>query len=389
MASENAHNTKILYLHIGTPKTGTTLLQKFFILNRALLKKNGICYPDSLLDDGKQENDRNGNMYPIANDIIDERFYCGLDAIKKIFETESKILLSEEHFWELNDKSFRLEELKKVVDEIKLIVYLRRQDLYVESFWNMFIGLGVGTTRNKNSCKEYLLEAFKTHYYEELESISEIVGMNNIYVRIFEKQQLVNENICDDFLHIMQCDKFHFNTLEQERVNESFDEKILEIKDVFNDVRNVEGVDWHNLENLFFNRAFREVNRKYGSNKSCLFTLGEREEIMQEYLEENEKLAEKYLKRKNGILFYEKLGETTFRENYWGENAIDILMLTRIIAEIFASQQKKIIELENRLNNQHTRIMRIEKIVMEREKINSKNCRSLLEKLFRKRGTLR
>ena len=34
-----------LYLHIGTEKTGTTSVQKFFKANRALLAKNGIVYP--------------------------------------------------------------------------------------------------------------------------------------------------------------------------------------------------------------------------------------------------------------------------------------------------------------------------------------------------------
>ncbi len=40
-----------LYLHIGTEKTGTTSVQKFFRANREVLAQNGIIYP---LAPGKQ-----------------------------------------------------------------------------------------------------------------------------------------------------------------------------------------------------------------------------------------------------------------------------------------------------------------------------------------------
>lgn len=37
---------KTLYLHIGTPKTGTTSIQEFMVCSREALQKHGICYPD-------------------------------------------------------------------------------------------------------------------------------------------------------------------------------------------------------------------------------------------------------------------------------------------------------------------------------------------------------
>ncbi|HHY1340405.1 TPA: hypothetical protein ACV09T_001846, partial [Campylobacter jejuni] len=35
------------YIHIGTPKTGTTSIQKFLTLNREILKQNGYYYPNA------------------------------------------------------------------------------------------------------------------------------------------------------------------------------------------------------------------------------------------------------------------------------------------------------------------------------------------------------
>lgn len=36
---------KTLYIHIGTPKTGTTSIQNFCGLNREKLKEQGVLYP--------------------------------------------------------------------------------------------------------------------------------------------------------------------------------------------------------------------------------------------------------------------------------------------------------------------------------------------------------
>ena len=39
---------KILYLHIGMPKTGTSSIQDTLFANRENLRKYGIYYPDIL-----------------------------------------------------------------------------------------------------------------------------------------------------------------------------------------------------------------------------------------------------------------------------------------------------------------------------------------------------
>ena len=35
-----------VYIHVGTPKTGTSAIQVFFTKNRKLLKEKGVCYPN-------------------------------------------------------------------------------------------------------------------------------------------------------------------------------------------------------------------------------------------------------------------------------------------------------------------------------------------------------
>lgn len=43
--------SNILLIHIGMPKTGTTALQNFLLVNNDKLEKYGWCYP--ILNDGQ------------------------------------------------------------------------------------------------------------------------------------------------------------------------------------------------------------------------------------------------------------------------------------------------------------------------------------------------
>ena len=50
-----------VYIHVGTPKTGTSAIQVFFTKNRKLLKEKGVCYPDLGFDfPGIKSNSRPG-----------------------------------------------------------------------------------------------------------------------------------------------------------------------------------------------------------------------------------------------------------------------------------------------------------------------------------------
>lgn len=53
---------KTLYLHIGTPKTGTTSIQEFMVCSREALQKHGICYPDIQKKFANISPNRNGHF---------------------------------------------------------------------------------------------------------------------------------------------------------------------------------------------------------------------------------------------------------------------------------------------------------------------------------------
>ena len=130
---------KTLYIHIGTPKTGSTSLQTFFKINKKLLKQKGIYYPTegSYYHDDAYHDDASHQIlaYKLNGDYS-RRMQSHREIRQHINETEChNILLSAERFWYVSGKKIRA-----IFDNIplgyKIIVYLRRQDNRLISVYN-------------------------------------------------------------------------------------------------------------------------------------------------------------------------------------------------------------------------------------------------------------
>ena len=155
---------KELYLHIGQPKTGTSALQVFFAKNREKLRENGLYYP--ILDGEFAIREKNtavsGNAYSLEKLGCDrekaKQFYKEyILKIQDLFIRDKCVLLSRENLWNADIKLY--ENIKALIGEkigvtIKVIVYLRRQDESIESFWNQVVKSHTYT----KSCMEYAEE---------------------------------------------------------------------------------------------------------------------------------------------------------------------------------------------------------------------------------------
>ncbi len=88
--------TKVVYIHIGTHKTGSTFLQKFLLWNREALLKRGVFLP--LLQHAKKDehtfpNKLNPNFVAII-DLSD--FVRSNDAVRKTLMKGTKQVLQKE-----------------------------------------------------------------------------------------------------------------------------------------------------------------------------------------------------------------------------------------------------------------------------------------------------
>lgn len=147
------HRFKTIYLHIGLEKTGTTSVQAFLDTNRAALAGQDVFFSRSLgaqnqkalaayaLDDTSKDT----AIKLRGEDVAAFREGLALRFAEEVaIRTENTLLVSSEDLSRL----FRLDEIDRALaflapysDSIKVIVFLRRQDLLAASrYYSLVLG---------------------------------------------------------------------------------------------------------------------------------------------------------------------------------------------------------------------------------------------------------
>ena len=216
---------KTLYLHIGTTKTATTSIQRFLEENKDVLQKHGYCFPDSLHVYPRANKRRNAHFLVAKVWDADgnrnqskekEYFEEGLQQIRTAFGAYDHVILTDESIWHAlsYSKKTLLQELKKEADEqkyqIKVIVYLRRQDGLLISRWNQEVKQKF-TSAAVMTCEEYLAASEKKEkkiyqYAQKLDEIAAVIGKNNLIVRRFSPKSWKDGSIIHDFMHEIGLD---------------------------------------------------------------------------------------------------------------------------------------------------------------------------------------
>ena len=235
---------KTVYLHIGTEKTGTTTLQRFFSVNKDALLKMGYYYPNekgnnhTFLATYAAENIEKVKDLLIYQNIKDNISHEGFrkeieSYLTRIVTNRKKkkenIVFSNEHISARLQTIKEIITLKKLFDQFdfdtKIIIYLRRQDEYLISLFNTYIQ--TGGTDKLLTFKDQNKEAYRFKYYKLLKLWSDVFGRSNINVRVFEKDAFVNKDIIHDFLHTIGIDDVQGFVIPNDQ-NKSLDAKSIE-----------------------------------------------------------------------------------------------------------------------------------------------------------------
>jgi hypothetical protein len=239
-------------LHIGTEKTGTTSIQKFLFENRIKLGANGNLFPASagyisnqnLVVYGKQAPE--ADIAPPTLDVTDAEELC---AWKETFAQEhcsevlafqerhqdSTLIYSAEH---LQSRLTTVGEIKRIArllrpmfDQIQVVVYLRRQDLYALSAHSTSVRGG-----NQESFSFETINAQGPYYNYRLllENWSEVFGEEALQVRLFEKSRLIDNDVVSDFQSVSGIDKLRLDLDRPNSVNEALSFTALSVLRKFN-----------------------------------------------------------------------------------------------------------------------------------------------------------
>ncbi len=180
------------FIHIGTMKTGTSTVQEFLrINNKSLYHYEKIHYL--------------GWPMRTSKDI--------LMALNKTPE-DASIIISDEGLWhfsfsERSQTSEIVELLKSKGYAIKVIVYFRRPDQFIESWFLQGLKFGTGTALIQDFYNSQFVRSGLALNYK-LNKFAEICDKKNIIVRPFERSQLVGSDILDDFCELIHIDVSKF-----------------------------------------------------------------------------------------------------------------------------------------------------------------------------------
>lgn len=290
---------KTLYVHIGTTKTGTTAIQGFCVGNQEVLKQKGYVYP--LFPYHYQEvNNRRNAHFLIAEDYKDNNgvFREGMDHILELFKTYPNVILSDEGIWSAS-YSCRMgmfKALKKESKEngfqVKIIVYLRRQDTYLISGWNQMVksGIGNGKTVAWSNYINDRAQISKMNYGTNLSKMAKVWGKKKLLIRRFEPKYFAGGSIYADFLQTIGLELTDEYTIEEAMRNMRLAGNTHEIKRVLNGMPNM---DMSN--DSFFRHALLSYANLSGEvYPNEMFSEAEAKAFMEKYTEENRQVSEEF-----------------------------------------------------------------------------------------------
>lgn len=279
-------------LHIGWHKTGSTSLQLFLFHNRdALVRQHRVWYPPA----GPQDRAHHtlawmllgrktsawGPVPELAGGAEGYVRAAGDDARARGC---TKVIFSSEDFCVLDrDGIERLAaSLRGIFSVVRVVAYVRRQDLQIESAYNMEVRWW--GTRVREEFDEYAsVRAIGSDYASVLDQWSRAFGVSNLAVRAYDRRLLADGDVRADFCRTagIGSDGLQF---ARETANDSLGPRTLETMRVLNNLDIATPVHEHIAARL---HAWDAANH---SPRCVLFEPGPRRAYVARHAASNERL---------------------------------------------------------------------------------------------------
>ncbi len=197
-----------LIIHIGYNKTGTSSIQSYCYKNAVALQSDGLCYPKTGTHDNAHYAISKLFLGAPSNEQVDAPIDL-LNKIKTEFDASScnSLLLSSEYLVLANAEKIQTikDAFQEALDikEYKIVVYLRRHDLWFESLFNQAVK-NIDAPPWELDIKDYIIHSLGgvgniPHYFTVLQRWAKIFGPESIIVRPFEDAQFKGGNLLNDF----------------------------------------------------------------------------------------------------------------------------------------------------------------------------------------------
>ena len=307
----------MLVVHAGTPKTGTKALQSFLSRNAKQLAEQGIRY----LESGRHS-ERHKRLNLSHSALVKLlQIESGREAWKDLrAEVEQSTchtnVMSAEGFWFSDPVRLRAELPQS--QPVRLVVYLRRQDQYLQSLWKQAVVGG-----RKHSFDEWRRrKPTNGDYLSTVEKWADLFGPDSIVIRPYEKEGKVNT--VEDFCEILGVTG-SFDTENTGR-NPSPRRELAYLLRAINNTGPDLYIDRHRLYRAIIARSEEYV-------RTCdMLSYADSVALMDEYAEGNRILSEKYYRGGHGALFP---ALSPFEpEDIWDAESEQFGQLTTNVAEV-------------------------------------------------------
>ena len=377
---------KTLYIHIGTPKTGTTSIQNFCGLNREKLKEQGVLYPIMNYHYERKSVNRNGYF---LHGVIKENGTRNKEKEKQVFDSELQyivdcfkendtILLSDESIWWATSTRRKglWKDLKKHSEQhnyqIKVIVYLRRQDQFMMSRYNQRLKTDfVASTQNFDEYFADMNGRFKCvmDYRDRIDNIAKSISKENVIVKRFDRNYFYNGDLNQDFLNILGVKVDDSFQQLKETANTGISVQSGEIKRVLNRLKPITMAENNKLLEIL-----NECENVLPESNTSLMSTDEVKNFMEQFVDSNESIAVDYIGDGKPMFDYDYKQKPVWSyedKNYHEEV---ILFFAKAVGSVYKENQQLKKEL-NKINNQIKNIN--EKL--NKEKSYSRETRYLLK----------
>lgn len=336
----------ILLIHMGTSKTGSSSIQQYLFDHGESLLEYGWKYPRLIMQNKGQWSTINGNaLLPVPDKFIlekdaDQRWKDNWNIIKTDLKQYNVIISSEE--FDTHSPSHWLDIMKRIYSNIKVIIYLRRQDLLMESLYSEFIKSGQTTAKNifEFMEEEKVQKYFNGHFLRRLDMIAEIIGPENLIVKSFDSERMKNGDVVEDFLREI-IPNYHDTISVKKKVNERIGSKAIEFMNVFNSVCNpsMYYIDRPDYMKLFYDLSM-ELDIP-GEKKGC-FSPSQRKEFIKQFEDENSEILKKYVADKSVSLFSDTDMDMVAYQTILSAEGVEIV---KYISVLYMALNRKINEM--------------------------------------------
>lgn len=377
---------KTLYIHIGTPKTGTTSIQNFCGLNREKLKEQGVLYP--IMNYHYERKSVNRNGYFLTGTIKEngtrnkekekQVFDSELQYIVDCFKENDTILLSDESIWWATSTRRKglWKDLKKHSEQhnyqIKVIVYLRRQDQFMMSRYNQRLKTDfVASTQNFDEYFADMNGRFKCvmDYRDRIDNIAKSISKENVIVKRFDRNYFYNGDLNQDFLHILGVKVDDSFKQLKETANTGISVQSGEIKRVLNRLKPITMAENNKLLEIL-----NECENVLPESNTSLMSTDEVKNFMEQFVDSNESIVDEYIGDGKPLFDYTYKETTAWDYNDKNYHEELILFFAKAVGSVYKENQQLKKEL-NKINNQIKNIN--EKL--NKEKSYSRETRYLLK----------